>query len=181
MKIQDLRLALTATPPKFDVRYYLNGIMVNKNEVVASDGRRLCRIETLNNDIPEDLEQVIIPKDAVKNLLKRMGTKLETALVTIENNNGRLELTCLNHVEVFENIDAKYPDFSKMFDKIRVQQTFKYDTIVGQYNWDYLSIAHKAIEKYMHSTAPHPFYSLDSVGYFKPTDDITYIVMPIRV
>ena len=43
MKIQDLRLALTAVPKKTDIRYYLNGVMITKDTVSASNGHILCQ------------------------------------------------------------------------------------------------------------------------------------------
>ena len=42
MKIQDLRLALTATPKKTDIRYYLNGVNITKDTVSASN--ELCLV-----------------------------------------------------------------------------------------------------------------------------------------
>jgi hypothetical protein len=50
MKIQDLRLELTATPKITDIRYYLNGINITKDTVSASNGHILCHINTYNND-----------------------------------------------------------------------------------------------------------------------------------
>jgi hypothetical protein len=67
MKIQDLRLAITATPKKTDIRYYLNGLNITKTHVSGSNGYVLCHINTFANDIPDD--NIIVPVDAVKALL----------------------------------------------------------------------------------------------------------------
>ena len=73
MKIQDLKLALTATPKKTDIRYYLNGVKITKDTVSASNGHILCHINTYNNDIPDNHDNIIIPIETIKALLKKLG------------------------------------------------------------------------------------------------------------
>tara|TARA_R110000868_G_scaffold51421_2_gene163012 strand:+ start:728 stop:913 length:186 start_codon:yes stop_codon:yes gene_type:complete len=48
MKLKDLRLALSATPKKLDIRYYLNGLNITKTHVSGSNGHVLCSVMGLN-------------------------------------------------------------------------------------------------------------------------------------
>ena len=47
MKIKDLRLSLSATSKKADVRYYLNGLNITKTHVSGSNGHVLCHLMKL--------------------------------------------------------------------------------------------------------------------------------------
>jgi DNA polymerase III sliding clamp (beta) subunit (PCNA family) len=181
MKIKDLRLALSATPKKADVRYYLNGINVTKHNIVGSTGHVLCHICTYTNEIPNNHENIIVPTDTVKALLKKIGSKHENLEVAIFLINDRYELSCMNQVEVFAPIDHKYPDFTKLIDEIITNNHDKsLNAIKHQFDWDYVSVANKAICNYMSNTAPKRLYSFEKCGYFMPSDDIIYIIMPVR-
>lgn len=183
MKIKDLRLALSATPKKSDIRFYLNGINVTKHDVVGSDGHRLCQIHTHSNDIPENHENIIVPTDTVKALLKKIGTKHEGALVDIVLLNERYELQFLNQIEVFIPIDHKYPDFKKLIDEIKINNHDEnLNKIQHQFDWQFVSDANKAICSYMGNTTPKRLYSTKSLGYFMPAfdTDIIYTIMPVR-
>lgn len=181
MKVKDLRLALSATPKKYDVRYYLSGLNITRTHVSGSNGHVLCHVHTHLNNIPNDHENIIIPVDAVKALLKKTGTKHEGAEVAIFLINNRYELSCMNQTEVFEPVDHKYPDFKKLLDTIRANNHDKnLNAIQHQFDWDYVSNANISICKYMGNTTPKRLYSTDQTGYFRPTDDIIYIIMPVR-
>ena len=182
MKIKDLRLPLSATPKKADIRYYLNGVNITKDNIIGSDGYRLCRVHTYNNDIPEGHENIIVPVETIKALLKKVGAKHDSMEVTIFLNNGRYELTCMNQVEVFLPIDHKYPDFKKHLDSVKANDhNVNLNKIQHQFNWGYVSEANKAICKYTGNTTPKNLYSTDQLGYFMPSDDIIYIIMPVRI
>ena len=183
MKIKDLRLALSATPKKADIRYYLNGINVTKHNIAASTGHVLCQVHTYLNGLPKNHENIIVPTDTIKALLKKIGTKHESLEVSIFLINGRYELACMNQIEVFEPIDHKYPDFKKHFEDIKTNiHDENLNKIQHQFDWGYVSDANKAICAYMGNTTPKRLYSTDQVGYFMPAfdDDIIYIIMPVR-
>ena len=118
MKIKDLRLALSATPKKPDIRYYLNGLNITRTHVSGSNGHALCHINTYANDIPGD--NIIVPVETIKALLKKMGSKHDNFEVGIFLINERYELSCMNQVEVFNPIDHKYPEFKKIIEPIRL-------------------------------------------------------------
>jgi hypothetical protein len=190
MKIQDLRLALTATPKKPDIRYYLNGVKVTKNTVSASNGHILCHINTYQNEIPEQLDNndnpipdnfLIIPVETSKALLKKIGTKHETKEVGIFLNNNRYELQCLNEIEVFTPIDHKYPSFDKILTPIKANNHDEnLNSIKHQFDWSYVALANDAICKYYGNTTPKRLYSCNECGYFMPSEDTIYIIMPCR-
>jgi len=179
MKIKDLRLALSATPKKADIRYYLNGLNITKTHVTGSNGYVLCHIETYN-EIPDD--QIIVPVDTIKALLKKIGTKHEDRECIITLINNRYELACMNQVEVFTPIDHKYPDFKKIIDPIKLNDHDKnLNSICHQFDWSYVAIANDALCKYFGNTTPKRLYSFELAGYFMPAEDIIYIIMPCRL
>jgi DNA polymerase III sliding clamp (beta) subunit (PCNA family) len=181
MKLQDLRLALSATPKKPDIRYYLNGLNITKTHVSGSNGHVLCHINTYNNDIPDD--SIIVPVETIKALLKKMGSKHENKEVGIFLNNGRYELQCLNEVEVFTPIDGKYPTFDKILTPVKENNHDEnLNKILHQFDWSYVALANDAICKYYGNSTPKRLYSCNECGYFMPSldNDIIYVIMPCR-
>ena len=182
MKLKDLRLALTAVPKKTEIRYYLNGLNITRTHVSGSNGHVLCHINTYNNDIPED--NIIIPVETIKALLKKMGSKHENKEVSIFLINDQYQLQCMNQVEVFTPIDHKYPDFKKIIDPIKANiHDENLNKILHQFDWDYVSLANKALCTYFGNTTPKRLYSFELAGYFMPSldNDIIYIIMPCRI
>jgi len=178
MKIKDLTLALSATPKKADIRFYLNGVLITRTHIVASDGRRLVRING-NNAMPEGIEKLIIPIKAVKNFIKKFTKKEQERSFEVVKIGDSYALQHGNAIEVFEPIEHSYPDFKKAFDKIEAERLNpNTDT---HYDYEYLGAAQKAINVYLDSTTPKKFYRRDSLGYFEPQKGIIYIVMPCRV
>jgi len=184
MKLQDLRLALTAVPKKTDIRYYLNGIKITKDTVSASNGNILCHINTYQNELPDQLENdyLIVPVETVKALLKKMGSKHENKEVAIFLNNGRYEMQCLNEVEVFTPIDHKYPSFDKILTPVKANKHDEnLNKILHQFDWAYVALANDAICKYYGNSTPKRLYSCAECGYFMPDNDIIYVIMPCRI
>lgn len=182
MKIKDLRLALSATPKKADIRYYLNGINVLKHNIVGSTGGVLCYVCTYLNDIPDSHENIIVPTDTVKALLKKAGVKNENMECIIVLINGRYELQCVGYVEVFEPVDHKYPDFKKHIDVVKTNNHEEnLNKIQHQFDWNNVSNANKAICAYTGSLTPKRLYSNERLGYFIPTEDIIYIIIPYSI
>ena len=182
MKLKDLRLALSATPKKTDIRYYLNGLNITKTHVSGSNGHVLCYVNAYKNEIPDNHDNIIIPVDAIKALLKKMGSKYENRDVAIFLINNRYELSCMNQTEVFTPIDHKYPDFKKIIDPIKLNNHDEnLNSIKHQFDWDYVSLVNKALCTYFGNTTPKRLYSFELAGYMMPGDDVIYIIMPCRV
>lgn len=183
MKLKDLRLAITATPKKTDIRYYLNGINITPTHVSGSNGHVLCHITTYANVIPDNHNNIIIPIETIKALLKKLGTKHENKEVAIFLNNGRYELQCLNEVEVFTPIDGKYPTFDKILTPVKANNHDEnLNKILHQFDWSYVALANDAICKYYGNSTPKRLYSCAECGYFMPSldNDIIYVIMPCR-
>jgi DNA polymerase III sliding clamp (beta) subunit (PCNA family) len=180
MKLRDLRLALSAAPKKPDIRYYLNGLNITKTHVSGSNGHMLCHINTYNNEIPDD--NIIVPIETIKILLKKVGTKHENMEVSIFLINNQYQLQCMNQVEVFTPIDHKYPEFKKIIEPIKLNDHDKnLNSICHQFDWSYVALANDAICKYFGNTTPKRLYSFELAGYFMPSDDIIYVIMPCRL
>ena len=182
MKLRDLRLAITATPKKIDIRYYLNGINITKTHVSGSTGYVLCHINTYNNEIPEDHDNIIIPVETIKALLKKFGTKNDQFEVCIFLINEQYQLQCMGEVEVFTPIDHKYPEFKKIIGPIKLNDHDKnLNAICHQFNWSYVAAASAALGIYFCNTTPKRLYSCFEAGYMMPSDDIIYVIMPCRL
>jgi len=182
MKLKDLRLALSATPKKADIRYYLNGLNITKTHVTGSNGYLLCHINTYKNDIPDD--NIIIPVETVKAILKKVGGKMcdnfEVGILLI---NKQYQLQCMDQIEVFKPINHIYPEFKKIIEPIKVNNHDEnLNKIQHQFDWSYVSIANDAICKYFGDTTPKRLYSFYKAGYFMPSldNDIIYVIMPMR-
>ena len=180
MKLQDLRLALSATPKKADIRYYLNGLNITRTHVSGSNGNILCHINTYNNDIPED--NIIVPVETIKALLKKIGTKHDNFEAGIFLINDRYELSCMGQVEIFMPIDHKYPDFKKVIEPIKLNDHDKnLNAICHQFDWSYVALANTALCIYFGNTTPKRLYSFELAGYMMPSDDVIYVIMPCRL
>ena len=182
MKLKDLRLALSATPKKPDIRYYLNGLNITRTHVSGSNGHVLCHINTFTNDIPAD--NIIVPVETTKALLKKVGTKHDNFEVCIFLINEQYQLQCMNQVEVFTPIDHKYPEFKKIIEPIKLNDHDKnLNAICHQFDWSYVALANAALCIYFGNTTPKRLYSFELAGYMMPGDgdEIIYVIMPCRL
>ena len=180
MKLRDLRLALSATPKKPDIRYYLNGLNITKTHVSGSNGHVLCHINTYNNDIPGD--SIIVPVETIKSLLKKVGTKHDHFEVCIFLINDQYQLQCMDQVEIFKPIGHKYPDFKKIIEPIKLNDHDKnLNSICHQFNWNYVALANDALGIYFSDKVPKRLYSCVEAGYMMPSDAIIYVIMPCRL
>jgi DNA polymerase-3 subunit beta len=105
-----------------DVRYYLNGLMLHisnqKIKYVASDGHRLAVFED-QLDVATGYEnRLIIPRKGILELLRLIDHS--EALLNIQFSNNHIRIMFDNCIFSAKLVDAKYPDFSKVF-----QQQFK--------------------------------------------------------
>ena len=104
-----------------DVRYYLNGLLVNvsnsKLKLVASDGHRMSIYED-NLDQPTGFEaRIILPRKGVLELSRLLDDPEVELKVEFSSSNVRIFIK--NLIFSAKLVDAKYPDFGKVF-----QQTF---------------------------------------------------------
>ncbi|MDH3218484.1 MAG: DNA polymerase III subunit beta [Gammaproteobacteria bacterium] len=99
-----------------DVRYYLNGILMElspgKIKLVATDGHRLALSESeIDTGVDED-KQIIIPRKAVLELSRLLDSSDEKAKCILSQNHFRLETGKL--VFTTKLIDGKFPDYQRV-------------------------------------------------------------------
>ena len=99
-----------------DVRYYLNGILLElspgKIKLVATDGHRLALSEVeLDNGVEED-RQLIIPRKAVLELARLLDASDSLAKCVLSQNHLRVEAGAL--VFTTKLIDGKFPDYQRV-------------------------------------------------------------------
>ncbi len=100
-----------------DVRYYLNGLMLNisnnKFKLVASDGHRLSIFEDKLEHETGFEARIILPRKGVLELY-RLLDNLEAELTVMFSNNN-IKITIGHLIFTAKLVDAKYPDFGKVF------------------------------------------------------------------
>jgi len=99
-----------------DVRYYLNGILMEispgKLKLVATDGHRLALSEAdLETGVGDD-RQIIIPRKAVLELSRLLDSVEDAARCILSQNHIRLEIGTL--VFTSKLIDGKFPDYQRV-------------------------------------------------------------------
>lgn len=98
-----------------DVRYFLNGALLDINEgeikVVATDGHRLALSPVLKTESAAST-QVIIPRKTVQEMMRLFQKEDET--LTLYIGNHYLKMTTGDATLVSKLIDARYPDYRKV-------------------------------------------------------------------
>jgi DNA polymerase-3 subunit beta len=96
-----------------DVRYYLNGLLVELREgglrAVATDGHRLALAETEGAGETEVKRQVIIPRKGILELQRLLEGGDAKVLLVFGRNHVRAELA--DSVVVSKLIDGRFPDY----------------------------------------------------------------------
>ncbi|MDH5433122.1 MAG: DNA polymerase III subunit beta [Gammaproteobacteria bacterium] len=103
-----------------DVRYYLNGLLIEINGdnflTVATDGHRLALSKAeLNNKVSEQLVQSIIPRKGVLEILKLLSSSNDECRLEIGSNHVRL--TSGDYLFTSKLIDGRFPDYDKVIPK----------------------------------------------------------------
>ena len=100
-----------------DVRYYLNGLLVNisnnKIKLVASDGHRLSVYEDSLDQTTGYESRIIFPRKGVIELNKLLDDP--SVDLKIEFSNSNIRIFIKNLIFSAKLVDSKYPDFGKVF------------------------------------------------------------------
>ena len=102
-----------------DVRYYLNGLMLEPAKkllrAVATDGHRLalCEITADTGDAPE--QQVIVPRKGVQELHRLLDDQDEA--VELEFSSNHLRITTGELRFTSKLIDGRFPDYQRVIPK----------------------------------------------------------------
>ena len=99
-----------------DVRYYLNGILMeistNLVKMVATDGHRLALSELKTDIAIDDEKQIIIPRKAVLELTRLLDSSDSPAKIMLSQNHIRIEAGPL--IFTSKLIDGKFPDYNRV-------------------------------------------------------------------
>ena len=137
-----LKAALQAAA-KQDIRYYLNGILVQatptETRVVATDGHMLIALRQAAQNSVTGQVDIIIPRE-VLDRLKPSKKELATAQYTLTvPDSGPCALQAASSTEYFSPVDGKYPDYVRVIpEKVSGQ--------AGNYNPALLSRAQAAAD-----------------------------------
>ena len=103
-----------------DVRYYLNGLLLELNDgkirAVATDGHRLALFDiehALKLDTPI---QIIVPRKGVQELIRLLEDSEEEAAIRISSNHIQIRLNSLQFTSKL--IDGKFPDYSRVIPEV---------------------------------------------------------------
>ncbi len=99
-----------------DVRYYLNGILMEIStdlvKMVATDGHRLALSELKTDISINDEKQIIIPRKAVLELARLLESSDSPTKIILSQNHIRVEAGAL--VFTSKLIDGKFPDYNRV-------------------------------------------------------------------
>lgn len=138
--------AATICASKNDVRFYLNGVAIDKGHVVSTDGHRAfaCKIDEMDENL-----SFIIPTEAIKAFIKKVPSKNRKGhcviSVDLKAKQGKISNFPLQVHELFIPIDGKFPDWQRIFPK---DVPSEYQGYYPTFNWAYLADfqkVHKAL------------------------------------
>jgi DNA polymerase-3 subunit beta len=102
-----------------DVRYYLNGLLLEleENEIrfVSTDGHRLSYARHTTTESYGEKKQVIIPRKAIQELMRLLGESNDPVKLSIGTNH--LQFTLGDLTMTTKLIDGRYPDYDRVIPK----------------------------------------------------------------
>ncbi|MDH5784310.1 MAG: DNA polymerase III subunit beta [Chromatiales bacterium] len=102
-----------------DVRYYLNGLLLELNptslRAVATDGHRLALSEKACDISNGDIKQIIVPRKGIIELTRLLSDSDDGCTVQINNNFIRIDLGEI--VFTSKLIDGRFPDYDRVIPK----------------------------------------------------------------
>ena len=158
-----LKAVLLAAGKK-DIRYYLNGVHVNKHHLVGTDGHRM-HVVCHGGDWPHD--PVTVPREACELAVKGKTTTLEITPMAI----GPIS---------YEPVGGTYPDYTRvMLHGNALAQGVETGEQMTRLRWEYLRDAEAAVK---HVTGKAHFAMAEIKGCWVWSDpQMQVVVMPYRV
>lgn len=99
-----------------DVRYYLNGLLLELNKgklrAVATDGHRLALCEVEVDNAKGQTAQIIVPRKAVTELVRLLRDEKEAINIQLSTNHIHIDLGDLRFTSKL--IDGKFPDYERV-------------------------------------------------------------------
>lgn len=114
-----------------DVRYYLNGLMIEIDQfhiqAVGSDGHRLAMYKDKLNQSTELNKQIIIPRKGVSELLKLLNGE-DSSNLQIKISESNLEITIDGNIFLAKLIDGKFPEYKGPLSQ-NISRNFVFNTL----------------------------------------------------
>lgn len=102
-----------------DVRYYLNGLMLelgkNRIKTVATDGHRLAMADADVADFDGGDRQVIVPRKGIQELIRLLDTEDSDVTVGVGQNHVSIAMAEVSMVSKL--IDGRFPDYDRVIPK----------------------------------------------------------------
>lgn len=99
-----------------DVRYYLNGLMLEVSarvlRAVATDGHRLALCDTEVSAEVNEVQSVIVPRKGVMELHRLLADSDDGATISISNNHIKVEMNDITFVSKL--VDGRFPDYARV-------------------------------------------------------------------
>lgn len=99
-----------------DVRYYLNGLMVEISEkglrVVATDGHRLAMCDGPSDIKSEEIQQVIIPRKGIQELARLLDEG--SGDITLKIGSNHVQAVLGDCIFTSKLIDGRFPDYQRV-------------------------------------------------------------------
>ena len=103
-----------------DVRYYLNGLMLevssNNLKAVATDGHRLAFDETEIKVATNKTKQIIVPRKGVTELMRLLQAAQDDANIKVSKNHIQVRSGNLSFTSKL--IDGKFPDYQRVIPEL---------------------------------------------------------------
>jgi len=167
--------------PKADVRYYLNGVLVEVTDAgrfyVATDGHKLVTIRESRQEA-DPIGQWIIPRDVILNIKLQKAGRTVLEFAELETDGAKAKIDYCGTGTVFSFVDGKFPDWRRVIPS-------KTSGEIAQFNPDYLvairdcAAATVGISGYsglslLHNGSSTSLYQANS-------PDFIGIIMPLRI
>ena len=118
-KLHDLLTHTAFSMAQQDVRYYLNGLLLEIGEqqlrAVATDGHRLAVCDLKASLGGNGVQQVIIPRKSVLELQKLLGDRDEDVSMEVGTNHVRISLAGIRLTSKL--IDGRFPEYERVVPK----------------------------------------------------------------
>lgn len=189
MKSLNTLMAVNTIAPdikNLDIRSQLNGVYVSKNSIIASNGYSLVKVEYDYTDYLTNLDNILIPSQAIINLSKKVKQKDRDSTCSfsiIDARKAKYSISCSNEEEIFilDLNRPEYPDTEKLFNDIESSPTLDIDYLMN-YEYGYtmqkafnvilkLNPKFHALKWNIKPTARGIYYSLNNVHG---------IIMPVK-
>ncbi len=172
--------AVSYAMAKKDIRYYLNGMLLQHNgeetRLVATDGHRLnMAVIEHESGLVCDLIEVIIPDTLIGQIIKAKAPRHDKRKeITITIDGDKIAATMPDGTQsIAKAVDGKFPDYQRV-----IPDSFSRE--ISQFSPEYMGQAYDSVRAYLECDCyPEFLHSGSSVGGIV-ADNFLALVMPWR-